>query len=279
MKNILKSFFITLFPTVTLWVFVSTIIDLSTEFFRLNTLGNFISSVTILLFFARLFLKSTARTSVYLAPFSMSIGIGFILNLIPSNTENGITLLFNSSLLTSWLLYLFWYSTFGIRKSKQLEIGKKLPEFSLEDTSKNRVNSYSFLGKTTVYIFYRGNWCPLCMAQIKEIAASYKALELRGVKVFLVSPQSERQSQKLAKQFDAPMTFMVDKNLKAAKQLGIMHESGTPVGMKGYDSDTVMPTAILTDKTGKIIFADLTDNYRVRPEPKTFINILDNQPT
>jgi hypothetical protein len=36
-----------------------------------------------------------------------------------------------------------------------------------------------------------------------------------------------------------------------------------------------MPTVIITDEQGKIIFADLTDNYRVRPEPETFLRVLD----
>ena len=42
----------------------------------------------------------------------------------------------------------------------------------------------------------------------------------------------------------------------------------------GYDPDTVLPTVIITDASGKIIFVDLTDNYRVRPEPETFIQVL-----
>jgi hypothetical protein len=47
------------------------------------------------------------------------------------------------------------------------------------------------------------------------------------------------------------------------------------MGMMGYESDTVMPTAVLTDASGTVIFADLTDNYRVRPEPQIFLDILD----
>jgi len=43
----------------------------------------------------------------------------------------------------------------------------------------------------------------------------------------------------------------------------------------GYDTDTVMPTIVITDKKGTILFADLTDNYRVRPEPETFFKVLD----
>jgi len=33
----------------------------------------------------------------------------------------------------------------------------------------------------------------------------------------------------------------------------------------------------MTNAQGKIIFADLTDNYRVRPEPATFLKVLDEQ--
>jgi hypothetical protein len=37
----------------------------------------------------------------------------------------------------------------------------------------------------------------------------------------------------------------------------------------------VFPTAIVTDAEGRILLADQTDNYRVRPEPFTFLAALD----
>ena len=42
----------------------------------------------------------------------------------------------------------------------------------------------------------------------------------------------------------------------------------------GYDSDTVMPTVIITDREGRVVWTDETDNYRVRPEPETFLQVL-----
>jgi hypothetical protein len=35
-----------------------------------------------------------------------------------------------------------------------------------------------------------------------------------------------------------------------------------------------LPTIIMTNASGKIIFADLTDNYRIRPEPETFLEVF-----
>lgn len=71
--------------------------------------------------------------------------------------------------------------------------------------------------------------------------------------------------------------FLNDKDNKMARKLNIDHAHGTPLGMEvfGYTSETVLPTVIIANEEGKVIFLDQTDNYRVRPEPETFLNILD----
>ena len=46
-----------------------------------------------------------------------------------------------------------------------------------------------------------------------------------------------------------------------------------------YNSDTAMPTVIITDRNRLIRFSDQTDNYRVRPEPKTRLRILEAMKT
>ena len=46
--------------------------------------------------------------------------------------------------------------------------------------------------------------------------------------------------------------------------------------MLGYDSETVLPTIIITNTNtkGHILWAHETDNYRIRPEPDTFLKVL-----
>lgn len=173
--------------------------------------------------------------------------------------------------------YVFWYSVLDRTMPSPIEVGAKLPKLDLFDTDGNAVAPSD--GKHALYMFVRGNWCPLCMAQVKEIAAQYRELEARGVEVFLIARQPEANTRALAKRFDAPIRFCVDEDGRLARQLGIEHVGGVPFLMDtlGYEADSVLPTVLITDPSGTIIFADLTDNYRVRPEPRTFLSVLDAQ--
>jgi peroxiredoxin len=181
--------------------------------------------------------------------------------------------------LVGFLIYVKWYSVFTDRDSAALEVGRSMPEIQLENADGSQASSRDYLGKTVLFMFYRGNWCPLCMAQIKEIAASYRELSTRGVEIVLISPQPHSHTAKLAKRFDVPFRFLVDPGSKAAEILGIAAPGGIPLGMElfGYDQDTVMPTVVIVNAEGEILFAHQTDNYRIRPEPETFLRVLDAQ--
>jgi peroxiredoxin len=179
--------------------------------------------------------------------------------------------------LVATFVYVFWYSILDRPAQTVLAVGATLPELELFDGEGKPVTPTA--GKHGLYMFIRGNWCPLCMAQVKEMAAHYRELEARGVEVFSISRQPAANTQALAKRFDAPIRFCVDEEGKLARQLGIEHIGGLPFLMEplGYDSDSALPTVVIIDPSRRIVFADLTDNYRVRPEPSTFLAALDAQ--
>ena len=176
----------------------------------------------------------------------------------------------------AFLAYVYWYSIFGRGESSRLAVGHALPEFELKNVAGELLQSSSLTDKAAIWLFYRGNWCPLCMAQIKELAVQYKYLQEQGVRVALISPQPHKKTAALARKFDVSFDFLTDEDNRAARELDIANDFGTPMGMQmlGYASETVLPTVIITDVGGRILWAHETDNYRVRPEPESFLSVL-----
>jgi len=172
------------------------------------------------------------------------------------------------------VLYVLWYSPNGRTPVDELSVGATFPDVEFRDLDGVTVRSTDWRGHNTIVLFYRGNWCPLRNVQVKELAADYRRIESAGARVVLISPQSADHSRSLAAKFEAPMTFLVDEGNAAARQLGIQHPGGTPFGLVGYESETVLPTAVVIDADGVVRFSDQTDNYRFRPDPALFMEVL-----
>lgn len=241
-------------------------------------LGAAIAAVPLPIILGRLMVSSVERTSENL-PFLLAIAaVGVLVAVWEQFIEVSTGWAPTSVALAGALIfavYVFWYSRFGRIPSMDLAVGKRLPAFELPDVGGNLFNSAELVGSPAVLMFYRGNWCPLCMAQIREIAGRYQDLEALGIKVVLVSPQPEEQSRKLAAAYDVPMRFLIDKDNEFARSIGIAVANGVPIGLPGgYAPDTVLPTLVVTNANGTVVFSDQTDNYRVRPEPDVFLAIL-----
>ena len=274
--NLLKSLFVSGFLTAAMLLSVAAIWQLF-QAGSLNSpwLGALIAGGTPFAFFMRVFIRPSPRTGQrlwgVLAGGVIGTGLAALLG-------GGLPLLLAALVgIAGTLLYDLWFSRFGQRDSSVLAVGQPLPSFQLQDTEGQSYSSDQLSTQPTIWMFYRGNWCPFCMAQIREVAAQYRALEQRGAQVILISPQSEAHTRSLARKFDVPMKFLIDTDNQAARRLGVFAENGLPTGMQalGYDSDVPLPTVFITGADGRILYADLTDNYRIRPEPDEFLRVLD----
>lgn len=281
MKLSIKSIFITLLMCCTLFLAIDSTWHLFKNGITYSKLGLLVMSGTMLSFFGSVYILQPARTSKQLLNFSLVIIIGITIIIYDSiiNTTNLSAFIVGLSLLCAWMLFVFWQSSLGDRTNLILNVGSSFPKATLENSDKTPVNTENFLGKPTIYLFYRGNWCALCMGQINEVVEKYKTLENKKANLVFISPQPHRFSEKLAKKYGLDFYFLTDPKNTVAKKLGIDDDTGIPLGFQllGFSSETVLPTVIVTNKRGEIVYADLTDNYRVRPEPDTFLRILEDK--
>lgn len=238
------------------------------------TVGPILSVIMALMTF-----KNVARTSAHFPLLNILGAVGVALAVWAWQKQE-VGMLAPALAVAAWagfLLYAYWFSTFGDRQpSMKLTTGSKLPHFTVTNAQDQTVSSAQLTDKPAILIFYRGNWCPLCMAQLKELVALYDEISALGVRVAMISPQPHSNTVELAKMFKVKFDFLTDKGNAAAQALGIENINGTPMGMQmlGYDDNTVLPTVIITGRDGKIVWTHETDNYRIRPEPHIFLDVL-----
>lgn len=273
----LKSIFVSAFIAAGLAGLVVSLIHVHHEGWNSAWLGSAIACAGPIAFFVRAYTLPIARTSANMPLILVAgvVGTALAVFLAGSAVAPPVLVAAGVGILGS-VLYLFWYSRFPAAASSVLSAGAMLPAFELLEGDK-RVRSTELTAKPALWIFYRGNWCPLCVAQIKEVAAQYRELAARGVEVILVSPQPQSHTASLAAKVDAPMRFMTDTDNAAAAALGVLEKNGLPAGMQvlGYDSDVPRPTVFITAVGGKLVYCDLSENYRVRPEPSEFLAVFD----
>ena len=275
----IKSIFVTLYIMASMAGVVAALFGLAEQGLQSAWLGTVIACGAPALFFSQLILMPRARTSRNLHFLLVAGVLGTVLSAYFSyaGMQAGWPLALSVLVgIAGSVIYVYWYSRFGAAGNDALKLGARLPDFELVENGKG-FSSAELSVRPALWIFYRGNWCPLCVAQIREVAAQYRDLARRGVDVFLVSPQSEENSQALSKKMDAPMRFMTDAGNRASERLGILVKGGLPAGFQamGYDSDVPRPTVFITKAGGELIYCDMTDNYRVRPEPSQFFTVLD----
>lgn len=282
MSNRLKSVFIAVYLPLVILIGVSSIFGLVFSPAKIAWAG---AGLTVLPFVG-LFLRATlsrtlARTSRNLPLLSLVAVAGGVLAVYGfwrSGFPATLPLAAAVSGVIGFFLFDFWYSSFGRRVNDRLDEGRILPDFRAADAAGNVVRPSTLRGRPVLFMFYRGNWCPFCMAQVKEITQRYRELASRGVDLVLISPQPTDLTQRVAEMYEVPCRFWVDKDLSAAGELGLVHDEGVPPGglRRKYGPDTVLPTVVIVDPDGRILFADQTENYRVRPDPDIFLRVLQH---
>jgi peroxiredoxin len=280
--NFIKSLFIFILPVWLIYILSQGILSFFNDHPLVQSIGILLSALPLVIFLSYLLLfRNLARTSEHLLIVSTLSFIGYVMVMVIFYQERSfismISMIYALSAFLMTFLYIYWYSNNKRKKSQSITNGNLLPEFIIQDTKKTQVSSKVWQGKKAIIFFYRGNWCPLCMAQIDEIAASYKKFAKMNVNVIFIAPQSSKNTQKLANRFNLDFKFYTDINNHSAKKLGISHANGLPMGFQllGYASDSVYPTIIAIDESGIIIYNDQTDNYRVRPEPEDLLKVFD----
>ena len=155
--------------------------------------------------------------------------------------------------------------------------GQALPDFHATDENGDPVRSTELHGTAVVMIFVRGNWCPFCSSQVRDLSAHYKSIIDLGARLILVTPKPLETTRRVAEFFEVEFDFWLDADLAVARQLGLIQAAGVPdEHRKEYGDDTVWPTSLVIDPSGEIRFTELSKTLIDRPNPETLLRELRN---
>lgn len=129
-----------------------------------------------------------------------------------------------------------------------------------------------------ILVFFRGSWCPYCMAQLKDLASNLndKAKE-KSYKLIAISTDKQTVAKKMIRKYGYPFTIASDPKAESLKAFKIANKVSDELVEKyrvSYKIDLeadsgevhhlIAHPAVFIVNKGKVIFADVRTDYKVR---------------
>lgn len=164
-----------------------------------------------------------------------------------------------------------------------LLMGESIPKATLQNSEGKQIELGKLLSnKPTVLVFYRGGWCPYCNVQLSGLVKIEKDILDLGYQIIAISPDDYRNLQTAESKDSIKYTLLSDPDTKFIQQMGIGFK--TPLmlkgfiatkGQKGKTSEIMpVPTVMIVDEKGKILFEYINPNYKERISGEMLLAVL-----
>jgi len=171
----------------------------------------------------------------------------------------------------------------GLKKDTQA------PLFTARDNSGKMLDLKALLKshKAVVLFFYRGQWCPYCNKQIKQLQDSLQLLTGKGAYVIGVTPETDENINKTVDKTHASFSIIQDKGYAIMKAYDVNYTVDDAINTKlksyGIDleknngnADHVLPVpaTYVINPSGKIIYVHFDKDYTKRPSVSSILAVL-----
>jgi len=163
-----------------------------------------------------------------------------------------------------------------------------LPSGELLNLEGKAQNLEDIIDTPTVISFYRGSWCPYCNLELKALQDILPQIKEKGAKLIAISPEKPDSSLSFKEKLELNFDVFTDTNNNYARELGLVFKLEDHIDKLykefGFDlekfnditsQELPFPATIIVDKTGKIIYSFVSENYTLRTEPSEILSELD----
>ena len=105
-----------------------------------------------------------------------------------------------------------------------MNIGDKMPTFSVADQNGNVVTDQQLLGKKTIIYFYPKDSTPGCTAEACNLRDNYERMLAQGYQILGVSKDSQKSHQNFITKYELPFTLLSDPSTEMLQAFGAWGE-------------------------------------------------------
>ncbi len=105
-----------------------------------------------------------------------------------------------------------------------MNIGDKMPTFSVADQNGNVVTDQQLQGKKTIIYFYPKDSTPGCTAEACNLRDNYERMLAQGYQVLGVSKDSQKSHQNFITKYELPFTLLSDPSTEMLQAFGAWGE-------------------------------------------------------
>jgi peroxiredoxin len=163
------------------------------------------------------------------------------------------------------LLFLLATSTSGLPDQKlAVAVGQPAPDFAVTDADGRPFRLSELAGSPVLLKFYRGYWCPYCVGELAQLDRFAKDFAALGVKLVAVSSDRVDELAPFRRKHDWAIRLLADPALVVHRLYNVQSRKFTP--RRGPFRDLAIPTTILIDRDGRVLWLEQTPDFRVRPQ-------------
>jgi peroxiredoxin len=171
---------------------------------------------------------------------------------------------------------------------KGLNVNDKAPAFTAKDQNGKEVSLQNELKKgSVVLVFYRGQWCPYCNKQLKQMEDSMVQIKAKGATVLTITPEKAENIDKTIAKTKATFPILHDDNLQIMKSYDVAFTVAdkTVESYKKYGIDFAevngengpnlpVPAVYVINKAGNIVYKFFDTDYKKRASIKDILEHL-----
>lgn len=146
-----------------------------------------------------------------------------------------------------------------------VSVGRQAPDFRARDSDGRDFRLADLAGSRVVLKFFRGTWCPYCVADLRGWNALGAELRALGLELVAVSHDSVEELARFKRRHGFDMALVADPELQIIRRYNLQNRNFTP--KRGPFRDMAIPATILIDADRKVLWMEQATDFRVRSNP------------